>query len=240
MSNSDNFFIKPGYKLNENAVTYEMTDNDKYWTNERIRTSSKFQYHVYLLAAKLSKKYNLKSFIDIGSGPAVKAKKIIDSVIEKTLLIDQPNCEVLARQFYPEAQFIAGNLETCDFSVPFLADIIVCADVLEHLFNPMHCLNFSHNHLSTHGIAIFSTPERDILRGPDCMTSPHQAHVREWNQEEFKQLLEYAGFHVIEQLLLPASKMSYFEEILWVLSKSVGLPGRVHWRSCQVAICRKA
>lgn len=237
MSCQDNFFIKSGYRCNENALTYEAEDTDKFWTDERLQTSSKFQYYVYLLAAKLAKKNGFKRAIDIGCGPATKTKSILAPVINEIVLIDQPNCEVLTKNIFPQAHFISANLEECDVKLSHTSDLIICADVLEHLFNPIPCLKFALDHLSQSGIAIFSTPERDILRGTDCMTSPHAAHVREWNQFEFKQLLQYSGFKVIEQKFFPAAKLSYQEEILCNLSRGLFAPS--HWKSCQVAICCK-
>jgi SAM-dependent methyltransferase len=240
MPSPDNFFIKPGYRFNENSSTYNYDENnDNYWTDERIQNADKFQYHVYLLAAKIAKDSGFKNFMDIGSGPATKAKKILAPIVKDAVLLDQPSCEPLVRKIYPESRFVATNLETSNIKLSFSADLLVCADVLEHLFNPLPCLELCYNHLSSSGVAVFSTPERDILRGPDCNTSPHPAHVREWNRSEFKQLLEYSGFDVVEQILLPAARMHFFEELVWKLNKKSGIFWRVHWKSCQVAICKK-
>lgn len=238
MLKSENFFIKPGYVCNEKALTYQ-EDGHIYWTDERIQASHKFQYHVYLLAAKIAKKHKYSRFMDVGSGPATKAKKIIAPLVNEAVFLDQPDCEPLVHKFYPEAHFVAANLEVCDVDLAFSSDLLVCADVLEHLYNPLPCLKFSYNHLAPSGIALFSTPERDILRGPDCVVSPHPAHVREWNRDEFRKLLEYSGFNVIDQVLLPAAKMPFFEDAIWKINKSIGLIGRTHWSSCQVAICSK-
>ena len=43
---------------------------------------------------------------------------------------------------------------------------------------------------------IFSTPERDLKRGKDCMGSNKPEHVREWNQKEFTKLMESFGFEI--------------------------------------------
>ena len=234
----DNFFIKKGYVCNNNALTYETENIGTFWTDKRLKTSSKFQYHVYLLAAKLAKSNQFKKVIDLGCGPATKTKNILAPITNEIILIDQPNCEALTKRIFPEARFISTNLEKCDIKWSYSADLIVCADVIEHLFDPMPCLKFAIDHLSPSGIAVFSTPERDILRGKDCMTSPHSAHVREWNRSEFKQLLEYSGFKVVKHSLVPAAKMPFYEEILWRSTKYLFAPS--HWRSCQVAICKKA
>lgn len=239
MSTIDNFFIKPGYQCNKAAFTYEL-DDSKYWTNERIKSSNSYQYYVYTLASEIIKKNEIRHIMDVGSGPAIKTRKLLSPFVDSAILIDQPNCAPLVDRFYPEAKFVGSNLEVCDVDLEDKVDLLICADVLEHLYNPLPCLEFSFEHILPSGFAVFSTPERDILRGENCMISAHSAHVREWNLDEFKKLLEYVGFSVVEQLLLPAAKMHYVEELVW---KFFGASGSItkqrHWKSCQVAICRK-
>jgi hypothetical protein len=239
MSKPENFFVKLGYQCNETASTYEVEDS-KYWTDERVKASNSYQYYVYALAAEIVKKNQIKHIMDVGSGPAVKTKKLLSPFVGRAILVDQPNCAPLVERFYPEAKFVESNLEVCDVNLEDKIDLLICADVLEHLYNPLPCLEFSFEHILPSGFAVFSTPERDILRGKDCMISPHPAHVREWNLDEFKKLLEYVGFSVVEQLLMPAAKMHYVEELAWKIIGASGLITKpIHWKSCQVAICRK-
>lgn len=238
MPNSESFFVKSGYIPNEKKI-FLKEEVQNYWTEERILSlqNIQYQYYVYTLAAKIAKRKKLLYFMDVGSGPATKAKEIISPLVKEAVLIDQSECKPLVQKLYPEARFITADLEVCDVDFEYLADLLICADVLEHLSNPYPCLKFSYNHLAPSGFAIFSTPERDILRGTDCNVSPHQDHVREWNQSEFKQLLEYSGFTVIEQTFLPAAKLPVFEDLLWKLSPKLIMP--TDWKSCQVAICQK-
>jgi predicted TPR repeat methyltransferase len=232
MNNASNFFIKAGYKINENAKTFETEFVGEYWTKERIETASDFQYDVYLLAQRLIIKHDFKSGIDLGCGPATKAKKLLSPILNEIIFIDQPNCESIVNLTITGSKFHGVDLENISLDLGKKFDLIVCADVLEHLNNPIPTIHF----LNLKGIAIFSTPERDILRGPNCNVSPHQAHVREWNSKEFKTLLEYSGLHVARQLLLPARKLSKKEIIQRWLSK--GFNKKPEWYSCQVALCK--
>jgi predicted TPR repeat methyltransferase len=152
-------------------------------------------------------------------------------------LIDQPNCEVIAKKTIPSSVFIGVNFEYLNLKLDKKFDIIICADVLEHLINPWPCLEFTYNHLSDNGIVIFSTPDRDILRGISCTTSPHNAHVREWNMDEFRKLLEFGHFNIINHKLIPPKRLSPVEDFLrYFLSKIFTVK---RWSSCQIAVCSK-
>lgn len=235
MSGPENFFVKDGYACNHAAVTYESTQSGEYWTPTRIRNAAVYQHHVYELAARIARARGSRSGVDIGCGAATKARSFLAPVLEQLVLIDQPTCAGLAATMLPDARFIGADLEVCDVDLPGKFDLIVCADVLEHLVDPRACLEFARRHLADGGVAVFSTPERDALRGRDCDRSLHDAHVREWNLDEFRRLLEWAGFAVIDQPALPAARLSPAEELLRVVVPARLRPRR--WRHCQAALC---
>lgn len=239
-----NFFIKDGYSCNLEAKTFDIDLSDQYWTEERVEKAdiSYYQYDVYLLASKIALEKRLKVGMDLGCGPATKAKQILSIVLDKIVLVDQPSCEKIAKKLLPDAKFIGINLENCDQLLDLdqkneMMDLIICADVLEHLFNPYVCLKLIHKYLKPSGIVIFSTPNRDVLRGQKCMRSPHPSHVREWNKPELRDLLEYSRFNILEHLDFPPKRLSRIEQFVrFFLHYIVPLP---RWNSCQVAVCSK-
>jgi SAM-dependent methyltransferase len=234
-SRAENFFIKDGYVPNPSARTLDIESSDRYWTDERIEYSARYQHHVYLLAAGIAARNQYQVGLDLGCGTGTKAARILGKVLPEMNLVDQPTSEELARRALPGARFVSADLETCEFELDTQLDLIVCADVVEHLVDPLPCLRFVRDHLKATGTAIFSTPERDILRGPDCMTSPHEAHVREWNAAEFRALLEHAGFRIRQQLTLPMERLPLLEEVARrSLHRILGLR---RWHSSQVAVC---
>lgn len=238
MSNlKENFFCKEGYIVNDEARTLDFSESDVYWTQERIDASSRYQYHVYKLAAKIAKQFEYSSGMDLGCGPGTKAKSFLSKALKDVTLVDQPSSAVLARAILPQAVFVGTNLENCVAILDRKFDLIVCADVLEHLYNPLPCLTFAYNHLAPLGTVIFSTPERDVLRGKNCTYSPHPSHVREWNCTEFKDLLEYSGFEIIQQMCLPAGKLSRIVAPFRTILNPLLHP--TSWNSCQVAVCKK-
>jgi len=230
-----NYFIKDGYQINEKAKTFETEFVGEYWTKERIKTSSDYQYEVYLYTKELFIKNNFKSIMDLGCGPATKAKDLLVPVCDDLTFVDQPNTENIINQTVPTGKFYGVDLETINLEINKKFDIIICADVIEHIYKPEATLEFIKKHLSNNGYLIISTPERDVLRGKECLISPHPAHIREWNESEFKKMLTHFGFKVEQQLLMPAKKLSSIElfkrRMLGFFIK------KPDWFSCQTAIC---
>lgn len=234
---SDNFFIKQGYVFNQAAKTLDTGPADQYWTSERIEYAARYQHHVYLLAARIATRRHYRVGMDLGCGPGTKAARILQESLAEIILVDQPSSAALAESSLPGARFIGTNLERCEVVLEEPVDLIVCADVVEHLFDPMPCIRFARDSLKASGLAVFSTPERDILRGADCMMSPHSAHVREWNTGEFRALLEHSGFRIVGHLTLPGQRLSPLEEVARLsLGRMLGL---ARWHSCQVAVCAR-
>jgi len=236
-SRTKDFFIKDGYVPNLSAKTLDIEPSDRYWTDERIEYSARYQHHVYVSAARIAAQKQYQVGLDLGCGPGTKAARILSKVLPEMILVDQPSSAELAKKTLPGAKFVSADLETCAFVLDAQIDLIICADVVEHLVDPLPCINFARDHLAATGTAIFSTPERDILRGPDCMTSPHPAHVREWNAAEFRALLEHSGFRILRHMTVPMERLSRLEEVARLsLDRILRLQ---RWHSSQVAICIK-
>ena len=235
-----NYFCKERYVSNDKARTLDYSESDTYWTQERIDASSsrQYQYYVYSLAVKIARQRRFTSVMDVGSGPGIKAKNFFSGDFKNIILIDQPNTEKKVKEILPKANFVAANLENCNIDLDEMVELIVCADVLEHLFNPIPCIKFVLDHLTSDGVAIFSTPERDILRGPNCLNSPHPSHVREWNTKEFNELLSYSGFDVVQQKCMPMEKLTGLDFLLKPFFCRMFRQPK--WSSCQTAVCTKS
>jgi len=233
-SESGTYFIKRGYQPNLAQITYDAEDGEAYWTPQRIEIGARYQFDVY--ADALRRLSTTCSLLDVGSGPPQKLSHMLGHHKREVWLVDQPSSAALAKRLLPSANFVAANLEEIDIDLGVRFDVIICADVVEHLVNPDPCLAFIRRHLSHEGIAFLSTPERDVLRGRDCMKSPNPMHVREWNQSEFCSLLEARGFQVERQYLVPQQKLSSWKKWLGRMMSAAGMPPA--WYSCQLAICR--
>lgn len=234
--NINKYFIKDCYVENLDARTFELESKGEYWTNNRIETSKKFQYDVYVKAVEFATKNNSKTIVDLGSGPGTKIKMLFDTNKYEITFIDQPNCQYIINKNFPSSKFIPVNLESIDNKLALKADLIICADVIEHLHNPSALLNFIKNSLAENGIAFISTPERDILRGKHCIRSHHDAHVREWNAIELKRLLTYFDFRIEGHFLLPPQKLFGLKKIEYYLFNRFFQ--KPEWHSCQLFIVR--
>lgn len=235
MQNSKTYHIRADYKPNLEQATFDSSKDPSYWNPLRLQTATLYQYDVYKVAAKLAKLHKALTLLDVGSGPPLKLKELMPSGL-KIHLVDQPNAARHAAEILPSAIFHAVNLESEGPKIEVAFDLILCADVIEHLIDPDPCLRFMCEHLSPNGLLLISTPERVVLRGTTCTHSPHPMHVREWTKDEFRNYLESRGLEIIKHFLLPQQKVSNFKLVFGKLMHMFGFPPA--WYSCQLAVCR--
>jgi hypothetical protein len=77
------------------------------------------------------------------------------------------------------------------------ADLLICADVIEHIKDPDNLLKFITR--ANVKIILLSTPERTAVAGKYDFGPPENpAHYREWNLEEFKNYIA-RDFSIQEQ-----------------------------------------
>jgi SAM-dependent methyltransferase len=235
---AERFCIKPGYRENASPRSFDREPGARYWTPERLEASRIFQHPVYRLCRDLLRSRGARSFLDVGSGPGTKLAELIAPLCSDLVLIDQPSVREIAMQCVPSSRFVEADLDALGLDLGRSFDLIVCADVLEHLKHPDGCLRFIRAHLSPGGRAVLSTPERDHLRGRDCMQSPHPDHVREWNSAEFRRFVEGSGLVVESQHWMPQGRTHPVERAASRLLGGYLL--RRRWASCQTLVCRRA
>lgn len=200
------YFIKDGYRPNTSAVTREGGEEEFYWTASRLKMSYRYQFPVYRLASQLMKENGFHSVVDVGCGVATKLAELHKwHPAAEIVGIDQPHAIAFCQQHWNFGTWIADDFEnpaTEHDSVR--ADLVICADVVEHLEDPDILLAYLKKRVTERGLIAMSTPERDLLRGVDCDYSPNPYHVREWNASEFARYLESSGFEIVSsQLQLP-------------------------------------
>jgi SAM-dependent methyltransferase len=176
------------------------------------------------------------SLLEIGCGPAIKTRELLASNCSEVVLMDQPETRSLVARSFPASAFHGLDLESANLELDREFDMILCADVLEHLTNPTPCLELISRHMAKSSIAVLSTPERDNLRGDACTACLKSDHVREWNAREFRRYVESLGFEVIEQCLCPQVRQSIFRHLTrWA---SGNAQRRAVWLGCQVITVR--
>jgi hypothetical protein len=99
------------------------------------------------------------------------------------------------RQAFPAETWIEADLERdAVISVDdatLRRSVVICADVIEHLVDPTSLLALLRGLTDKASAVIVTTPERDLVRGvADTGPPANSAHVREWNLEELRRLLQ--------------------------------------------------
>lgn len=162
------FAIKRGYLHRK----YDRYFNDLLNTDE-------YQKEVYLYARRLMSENNFRRIADIGCGSGYK---LVNYLAEyETLGIDLTETVRFLESKYPDREW----MEIDQFRLhQHSTEMIICADVIEHLVNPDTLLQ-DINRIQHWKYLIISTPERDLRRGKFSYGPPeNEYHVREWNSGE--------------------------------------------------------
>lgn len=192
----DNYFIKSEYVV---RATRNVTHDSHYWDADRIYTSEFYQYHVYQYAHDLFVQQGMSSVADVGCGVATKLR-LFEGAAKRIIGIDKDEAIAYCQSNFnePGYEFHVDDLENPQLEVGSV-DMIICADVIEHLLQPEHLLAYIRRLAGPETMIVLSTPERDVLRGRHCKQSPRKEHIREWNRTELRRLLEHHAFTVLEQ-----------------------------------------
>src|SRR5262245_28521600 len=163
--------IFPGYKHRHQS----RYDDDTASTDE-------WQREVYVFAAGVMRKEGLSSVYDIGCGSGYKLMRYL-SDYDTTGFDIEPTVSFLKGK-YPDRKW--RSVSFCEKGLPS-PDLIICADVIEHVEAPDALLDFL-GVLSPRYV-ILSTPDRDrvYMKGSRRLFGPpaNPTHLREWSFAEF-------------------------------------------------------
>jgi len=208
-----------------------------YWTPAMIRKAAYYQHDVYWRGRELIVKHGLGSVLDIGCGPALKLQSLIAPLCNDIVGLDDQRIVEYCRQHFDFGQFIACDIEHDPFPVQRTFDLIICADVIEHLVDPDKLLDAIRAAATPDSWIVLSTPDRDILRGKGCLRSPKRMHVREWTSAEFAIYLTSRSFVIHEHTLLPPIKFYWSTE--YFQQRFLQLRAGRSFASCQMVVCKK-
>ena len=232
----ETFCIKADYQHRPDALSFEQDQAGTYWTADRVRRSLDFQRDVYDLGRRLLRGSGSRNVLDVGCGPALKTRQLLADSSTRVVLLDQPSVGAVVRANWPGANFVPADLERGELDLGERFDLVICADVVEHLVDPRPCMRLIRRHLAKDGVAVISTPERNVVRGVGCTGSPNPQHVREWSRDEFRDFVRASGFRVVEQELLPQARLGPAERALRRLLQPMLRSAR--WHGCQCVVCR--
>jgi len=164
----EQYGIKKGYRHRHESIYFD----DRELTDE-------YQNEVYQMARSYADQFSYKTILDLGCGSAFKLLKFFSGFSTAGIEVN-PTYDFL-KEKYPGRTWINAD-EPATF--PSEADIIICADVVEHVRDPDELLATIRK--IRFKFLFLSTPERDLVRGRvDYGPPDNKAHVREWNQAEF-------------------------------------------------------
>jgi SAM-dependent methyltransferase len=136
--------------------------------------------------------------IDLGCGKGGKLRELSHHAV---IGLDIGANIAYCRTQHAFGRWIEHDLSTPDplplDDVNIQGSVIVCADVIEHLVDPLSLLRKLRTCADRGACVVLSTPERELVRGRWDTGPPfNRAHAREWTIGELRALLEHVGFEI--------------------------------------------
>ncbi|MFZ4576367.1 MAG: class I SAM-dependent DNA methyltransferase, partial [Phycisphaerales bacterium] len=191
----------------EHSVNFTFDPNrpagDSYWSPKRIADCARWQHYVYRWAAKLVATRGVASVLDVGCGICTKLRLHIEPVCRDVTGVDQGPALEIARRIGTGAHLFEMDLERPAAVPGRTYDLLICADVLEHLLDPDPLIEWMHSVSHAETLVLLSTPERPRERGRACNASPKREHVREWSEAEFDAFLRSRSLLPLRHRMMP-------------------------------------
>ena len=242
MSSPADLFLPDAYRTNPAASADR--DGTPYWNGGLTDNDIRFQVPVYRLAARRARQLSPGLVMDIGCGSGDKLAEFFGTSPARIVGVDQDSAIRFARDRFPSIEWLSGDLDAEQFwteLTEFRPDLVICADVIEHLVDPAALLRRLH-HLIGDGLLILSTPDRASLDHADPLGPPgNRRHIREWTADELSKFVAAAGFrtvarhHVLPRRYSP-TKVE-LKRTAWRALHALPIPDR---RSCQVHELRQS
>jgi SAM-dependent methyltransferase len=180
------------------------------------------QPDVYAYAASVARVLQRRTIVDIGCGSGQKLRPLAASF--GIIGIDfGPNIAAASKNGFGSWR---DHDLSADAPLPLTGDeaaeaLFVSADVIEHLVDPWLYLRRVIEAMGDAGVAVLSTPERELTHG-DIHEGPprNPSHVREWSIRELDLMLQDAGLSGRSLGLTRSNdQMPYLNTILAVVSR---------------------
>jgi glycosyltransferase involved in cell wall biosynthesis/SAM-dependent methyltransferase len=203
-SDDELLFLPWRYRANPPASAD--ADGTPFW-DEAQHNDVRYQDPVYRWGAKLVGQ-GRRRVIDVGCGSGVKLVGRIAPRTPDWLGVDQDSAIRLASSAHPDGNWLAADLgraTTWSSLAERPADLVICADVIEHLEDPHELLVRLRSLLAPGGVLLLSTPDRGRLERIEPLGPPRNPrHIREWTADELALLAQSAGLRVVRtRHLLP-------------------------------------
>lgn len=175
----DRYCIKAGYTARLKNRYFDDTPLKDEWQKE-----------VYARAREIADERGFRSVLDVGTGSGFKLLKYFSDF--ETLGMDLPPTVKWLKRTYPQRNW------TDKFEPLTGFELLICADVIEHIPDPDQVLDLIER--CQPQVAIISTPDRSLLKRGHDGPPGNKAHVREWAFDEFNQYIS-KRFQVLDHFI---------------------------------------
>ena len=187
-------------------------------TNMKFRddkTALQFQIHVYKHVRKAVVDNGLTSVLDIGCGNPQKLRAFIHPFIDDIVGVDRP--EIINQIKMDFGKWVECDLNKDELDLDRDFDLIVAADIIEHLESPKNLFKLIKTHADSETIIVISTPEKTSLK------TTNSTHHREYEKDELKNILEASGFEIknIQSIKETGAKIPYTSNMFTCFIKAM-------------------
>lgn len=177
----ETYEIKEGYVSRDKEYLLKQHMIDKQWKHDPYAVRS--QKMTYRYAKDVAEKNKHKVIVDMGCGSGILLLRYFNEY--NTIGYDLPINVDWLRKNHPDRKWIYSDFNVDVFEKP---DMIICADVIEHIMEPNALMEWI-KRTEARDI-IISTPQRDNLKSASNMSvigpPKNRYHIREWNYEELE------------------------------------------------------
>lgn len=144
-----------------------MSKYQKY--EDSAKNSVTYQSEVYKLARKLIKENKINSVLDIGCGYGEKLKKFIYPICSEITGIDSEHGVSYCKEKHNFGKWYVDNLDNPRLNLFEKFDLVISADVIEHLENPDILIDQIKKYSKKNSLILLSTIERNSLCGKSIL-----------------------------------------------------------------------
>jgi predicted TPR repeat methyltransferase len=235
-------FLPDGYSTNPPASADR--DGTPYWQAGLTHNDVRYQVPVYRLVARRARTLAPRLVMDIGCGSGDKLAEFLSPLPTRVVGVDQESAIQIARERFPQVEWCSGDLDRdslWDDLLQFRPELTICADVIEHLVDPVGLLARLHR-LIDEGLLVLSTPDRSRLENRSALGPPgNPRHIHEWTMEELSSLVVANGFRIVDHHHLLPRRYSLtkveVKRFVWRALHRLHVPDP---SSCQVLELRRA
>lgn len=166
------------YNFRLETLFYDDSENKDEWQNE-----------VYLKAKKISEEEGLYKIFDFGCGSGYKVIKYFGDKDYSIFMYDFKKTIEFVKNKYEYLDNINFIEAESGFNKKIECDIVIMADVIEHVLDPNNLINIVLKNINFKYLVV-STPDRGILydESSEYYYGPPKNihHIREWSFSEFR------------------------------------------------------